>query len=540
MSVRVRVRRVQRALEARRRAPLVASVLELSDCPPWAERLDEKRVVRLIGDASAAERRRLLASWRKTPEQPPEGIIVLPARPAAASFIAQVVAGPAREVLCVGARGDRKTTSGAIATLLHADLHREAGYPLPTTWLAVTGTLAEHKQKLCRTLAAPWWGGIWSVRDEWRLAVATIGGEEVVHLMLMGLEDEGAANRVRTEAHGLWFEEPAPALVMGTTAGLSMDAWNLAQTSLRLPSHHRPAFITENYPDALDWTWQRFAVKRHPGTALVRIPPGESASEEDRALWREALQDRPDLLKRLLDGEPGVIAEGPQVAQGYRSDLHLARERLRPSPNVPLLVGMDGGLTPSATLAQYVGGGLRVLAALAVERGGTRQLCEDYIRPWLASNAPWALGYSGALRHYVDPSLDVPDQSNIEASPTRVIRAVLPGELVLGPKEWPARRDPLLALLGKLDRMTGRPALQLDPEDAVLLDRALSGQWHYGLVRGQVSREMPVKNHPWSDLADSLTYIVAGVAPEEQPLVAREIPVETSFSLGGKPFGLRF
>jgi hypothetical protein len=118
----------------------------------------------------------------------------------------------------------------------------------------------------------------------------------------------------------------------------------------------------------------------------------------------------------------------------------------------------------------------------------------------------------------------VPDQSNLEASPTRVIRQVLGAAVHLGPVAWPARRDPLLALLGKLDPLTGTAALQLDPEEATLLDRALSGRWHYPLVHGQVSREGPVKNHPWSDIADSASYIVAGVAPHRASRDARQAP----------------
>lgn len=77
------------------------------------------------------------------------------------------------------------------------------------------------------------------------------------------------------------------------------------------------------------------------------------------------------------------------MALGYLSDRHVSPKRLQPSQNAMLLVGIDGGLAPRAAIAQYLGGGagLNVLAALACPRGGTRQLCEDYIRPWLVSHA---------------------------------------------------------------------------------------------------------------------------------------------------------
>jgi len=258
----------------------------------------------------------------------------------------------------------------------------------------------------------------------------------------------------------------------------------------------------------------RYVTRKHAGTGYVRVKPGERATEDDRASWREALEGRLDLQRRLLDGQPGVIAEGPQMALGYDSSRHLSPRRLTASQNAPIFVGIDGGLTPAATLAQYLGGGaeLNVLAALCVERGGTHQLAEDYIRAWLASHAPWAIR-ARALVIHIDPSLDVPDQSNLEAHPARVIRDVLGASPRHGPIDWPSRRDPLLAMLGKVNPITGRAALQLDPEDAIPLDRSLAGRWHYPLVRGQVSREAPVKNHSWSDVADSLTYLIAGVAP---------------------------
>ncbi len=528
MSIRGRVERVIEAGEKQRRNPLVALTLELDETPEWAERLDSTRVVRLIGEESATARS-LLARWRKRPEQSPEGVIVLPAKRAASAFIVQAAVGPAREVACLGARGDRKTTSGVQAALLHAAFHEAAGHPLPTTWLVVTGTLSEHKVKLIRSLQASHWAGIWSFRDEWRLAVATIGGREIVHLMLMGLEDQNAGNRVRTEAHALWFEEPASAMVMETASGLTEDAWGLALTSLRLPSHHRPAILTENYPDEDHWTWTRFVVKKHPGTAVVRIPAGESASEEDRALWRQALEGRPDLMRRLLDGQPGVIAEGPQVAVGFRTDLHVGTGRLEPIEGVPLVLGHDAGLTPVTVIGQEVRGELRTLAALASERAGTRQHVEALVLPWLAVYAQWVLrAPSTMLLHFYDPSMDVADQSNLEQSPLRVLREVLGGTTYPGAVSWPGRRDPILTLLNRLNPLTGRPVLQLDPEGCRLLISALSGRWHYPMLQGRVSRELPAKTHPWSDLGDAFAYMVGGITP--QPVVeTKPIEVITEF-----------
>jgi hypothetical protein len=157
--------------------------------------------------------------------------------------------------------------------------------------------------------------------------------------------------------------------------------------------------------------------------------------------------------------------------------------------------------------------------------GGARHIVATYEYP----DAAGALLYQAVRYEPKDFRCRRPDgaggwdQSNLEANPVRVIRDVLGVQPRHGPIDWPSRRDPLLAMLAKNNPHTGRAALQLDPEDAIPADRALSGRWHYPLVRGQVSREAPVKNHPWSDIADSLTYLIAGVAPTRL-LTRREKP----------------
>ena len=62
------------------------------------------------------------------------------------------------------------------------------------------------------------------------------------------------------------------------------------------------------------------------------------------------------------------------------------------------------------------------------------------------------------------------------------------------------------------------------------MNAVLNGRCHYPTVNGHVSRELPVKNHPWSDLMDAFCYFVGGVTPA--PILNTEpIKVETEFDL---------
>lgn len=395
----------------------------------------------------------------------------------------------------------------------HAILHAEAGHALPVRWIGVTDTHRSHVLKTCRSLESPAWGGLWSLRDNSHLGVATLGGVEIAHLDLFGVEDQGAIDRLRMETVGVWFEEPAPSAVMVQSAGISEVAWGLALTSQRIASHCKPAIITSNYPDEDHWTWKRFVVRQHPGTAYVRIRPGERASQENRDEWYRALSDRPDMLRRLLEGQPGTIALGPQVAQGFREAAHVSAARLIAIQGPPLALGWDFGHTPACVVAQEVNGRFRGLVALHSEGCGTRQHIEGLVRPWVAQNAPWALRESGQhLQHWIDPSGAVGDQTDIDVSPRRTIEDLIGGPTMTGPVRWPERRDPMLALFNRM--VDGQAVLQLDPVGCRPLIQALASRWYYPQTSvGELRSDLPKKpNHPWEDLGDAWCYLVAGLA----------------------------
>ncbi len=426
--------------------------------------------------------------------------------PTAFHFVGDVSTGTARELACFGPRGEQKTWAAFVAMIEHAWRHHQAGFPLPTRFVGVADTFTSHRVKTVRSLTDPRWEGLWRMRQDDHLAVCTIGGTEWVHLDLFGIEDQGAMDRLRMEMHGLWFEEPAPSSVLVQSSGISEDAWMLGMTSQRLPSHTHPAILTSNYPDEDHWTWQRFVVRQHPGTACYRIPPGESASAEQRAEWARALEGRPDLLKRLLAGEPGAVALGPQVAVGFNADAHVARERLEVVQGEPLWLGWDAGHTPTTIIGQRVRGSVRIYAGLTTAKAGTRQHVEQTVYPWLDLHAPWVLDRRGSrlLFHRYDPSMDTGEQDDIDQSPLQRIRDTLGGSFRPGATTWPGRRDPMLAVFNMA--LAGLPLLQIAPgPDTELLRKALGGRWYYRQTpTGEIMKDLPHKpNHPWEDWGDA-------------------------------------
>jgi hypothetical protein len=473
--------------------------------------------------------------------------------PTIKAFIRAVAKGLAPEVCVFGTRGDGKTMGAFGAMLAHAAEHQKAGYPLPTVWMGVADTFASHKIKTVPSLEDPMWKGCWRIHDSGHTAVAMVNGVEVVRLLLFGIEDQGAMDRVRMEVHGVWFEEPAPAAVLVQSSGVDLTAWSVALTSRRkgtqrladgttVPgSHCYPALITENYPDEDHWTWQRFLPQpgvsgTHPDdTARMwfRVPPGERASATQRAEWAHALKDRPDVLRRLLEGMPGTIQMGAQVAQGFREDLHVSKDRLQPMQGEPFVFGQDFGHTPATIIGQVWRGQCRVLAALPCEHGGIKQHLDNTVIPWLQTKAPWVLrGSKQYVRGCYDVAGETGEQTDIEVDPVGMLEKKLGGLWYPGPIEWESRKGCLLQGIHR-HAAPGVLSLVIDPIDGLPLIRALSGRWYYPQDRlGKVSRDFPKKpNHPWEDLGDSFIYWLWALLSEAQP--PGDVKVESDFVIGG-------
>jgi hypothetical protein len=373
------------------------------------------------------------------------------------------------------------------------------------------------------------WFGLWSLRDDKKEAVLTLAGVELVIGVFVGTQDPASKERLRAECHVLAAEELVPSL--REFGGIEERDYELGLTSMRLPTRRHVGLSTTNPGDEESWSFKRWLEGGgRPGCVRCPIPATDRLTADEIAALRAAFRDSPDLEKRLALGEWAALVIGEAVAVGFRSELHVSATPLHPILNIPLVMGHDAGLTPVTIIGQEIHGEVRIFTSLVSVRAGTRQHLENEVMPWLAIHAPWAMRNPSMMIHHYDSAMDSPDQSNIESSPINVLREILGGSTYPGAISWPGRRDPLLSLLARLNPMMGRPRLQLDADGCRLLISALNGRWHYATVNGRVSRELPVKDHPASDLGDAFSYLVGGIAPS--PVVdTGPIQVETQFNL---------
>jgi len=435
-----------------------------------------------------------------TQEVVPKDIPVLSFKRTVSLAIQAITEPKAREILVVGARGDGKTIGAFGAMLRHAQIHAEQGFPLPTRWMSVRDYHERHRTTTVRSLKNELWHGVWQVTKDDHLATARIGGKVLCEVDLFGIEDKEAMERLKMECHGVHFEEAAPSAVLVDSSGISEAAWIMALTSQRKPTYCHPAIITENYPDEDHWTWQRFVVKQHPGTAYFRIPPGEMASAAQRAEWARATEGRPDLYDRLVAGKPGGLLLGQPVTPEYEEGVHYQRN-LPPLPGGDVWIGADFWHHPAVAVALPTSlGQFQFRLARRLDNADIGALCEEILLPWMSANIPLArrIYFTG------DPTGETGDQSDRSKSAMRRMQGFLPQAQWIRVSNDPDEREAALKVHLRRKLSTGGPAIALCGPETWELHKALSGGWHKS-KSGLVVKSGPEGAH--SHVADAAAYV---------------------------------
>ncbi|MEE8537737.1 MAG: hypothetical protein V3S71_06975, partial [Acidobacteriota bacterium] len=493
-------------------------VLDLPTMRPWCDgQLDDGRVVSMVGQRLLGETkmaREAVASVMDTLRtgELPAGCRVITYRPKASEAFAQIVDGDGDHILIDGPRASGKTIIQPGALMSLAELHLRAGFPLPLKVLWLHDTLSAASEKTGASLSEHMWGGCWSLEDDSRKAVFTLGGVRMIEARFVGCLDGSASELLRAAAHVILCEELVR--TQDDAGGISEQDYEIATSSMigRLPTRRHVAVSTTNPGSPRTWVFRRWlehgGLPRH---VRCQVPGADRLTPEEVEKLRVTYSASPELQKRLAEGEWVALILGKAVAEGFTSDLHVATQRLHPIAGEPLFLGVDFGLTPAVCIGQPIQGFLRIYASLPCARGGIKQHFEQTVIPWIARWAGWALrdGVSYVRAGY-DPAGETAEETDSERNPLALAEALLPGIWTPGPVRWPARNNILMAALNR-HVGPGQPALQLDPEDCAPLIEALHGGWHYGTNHdGEILRDLPKKpNHPAEDLGDSFVYLLS-------------------------------
>lgn len=138
-----------------------------------------------------------------------------------------------------------------------------------------------------------------------------------------------------------------------------------------------------NAPDVLSYLFRDFYETPKEGHILHRQPSGLSPDAENiEAMGRGYYENsammnshRPWWIKRMIHAQPGFTRANDPVYPAWDDDRSMSPTTLLPYKALPIIVGIDGGLTPAAVYTQETSEGqARVLAEIALERGGAYEL----------------------------------------------------------------------------------------------------------------------------------------------------------------------
>jgi hypothetical protein len=259
-----------------------------------------------------------------------------------------------------------------------------------------------------------------------------------------------------------------------------------------------------NPPD-LDTYWEKF-ISDPPENAGVYIQPSGLSPDAD---WVKYLPQ--DYYDNLAEGKSedwcdvyihakfGKTLSGRPVFPSFRTDFHIAKEPLRyiRSHEKPLIIGVDFGLSPAATVNQIdMHGRLLTFSSLVSEGMGITRFIQEKLKPLLAEKFP---GHPVAI--IGDPAGSQRAQTD-ERSCFDILRTE-------GFRVMSARTNSIQARVSAVEKLLSRQveggaAWLIDP-GALELIRALRGGYRYKLKKSGEMEDSPEKNHH-SHVADAMQY----------------------------------
>ena len=310
---------------------VVAIHAEVDVVPRFADGVDvDGRAVQLIGahqlrafPAGGDYVQAVLAGLARGEQIP--GVHSIRVAPAASAAYVDVVDGEALELLLWGSRNSGKTIAAAIALLGLSEAHIREGYPAPLRVLWLHASLVDAAMKTGASLEEPHvWGGLWQLQSDRHVAVARVGGHEVVYCDFVGVQDVTTVERVRSSAHAIVGEELLATL--DAQGGIPERAYEIAITSMeRLPGRRRVAFSTTNPGSRESWPFTRFLADGHdPRRIAKHIPSRDRLTEQQIEEQGRPFRDSPDLRARLIEEQWIDLRLGPEVAVGYAPSKHVA------------------------------------------------------------------------------------------------------------------------------------------------------------------------------------------------------------------------
>ncbi len=259
-----------------------------------------------------------------------------------------------------------------------------------------------------------------------------------------------------------------------------------------------------NPPD-MDTFWETLLTEPPSNVAVFFQPSGMSPEADWLQFLPASYYDDlaegkgQDWVDVYIHAKFGKSLSGKPVFGSFSQETHVASGQVNVLSS-PLIIGVDAGLTPTATIAQVdYQGRLIVHDAISGESMGALRFVREMLKPLLANK------FAGK------PSVIIIDPAAFQRAQTdeRTVADIFKAE---GFNVKPAKTNTVTARLAAVESyltrtIDGKSAILFDKDGCASLIMALRSKYRYKINAKGDKDESPEKSHPWSDYADSLQYI---------------------------------
>jgi len=267
--------------------------------------------------------------------------------------------------------------------------------------------------------------------------------------------------------------------------------------------------LDTNPPDTDHWMYRVFEEQRPAGHKIWHQPSGVSHSAENIAHLPPGYYDR---LKEGKDqawvdvyvhGKYGFVRDGKPIYPEYEDSVHCAAEPIQVVRSLPLIIGLDFGLTPAAAICQDVSGQWRTLDELVTEDMGALRFGQQL---GMLLRGP---KYQGMETHmWGDPTGDNRAQTD-ETTPFQILEGIGLSAMPAPSNDPVLRREAIANRMSRLDR--GRPAFLISPT-CKILRKGLMGGYKYRRLKvsgDEKYHDVPDKNM-YSHVCEAQQYAALG------------------------------
>jgi len=349
-----------------------------------------------------------------------------------------------------------------------------------------------------------------------------IHGKYRIDVDLFGIDDLASLSKLQGPEYALiWLEEPAP-MADKVNAGLSEEVFNAALVRCARQKGTKSRLqISMNPADEDHWTYKRLieAPAVDIDNPLITkqvwyIPAGENSnvSETSRQAVKSAYKDDLASYTRYVLGQFAPVYRGKKVTPEYNPLIHLAPQELMPVRGLVSFRAWDSWTNPACIMGQITTTGRLVfLNVLTLEGSDVRTLAETQVLPMM--NSPRWKDKPRAWRELGDCTMKNPDQSNIATSAARAIEDIFGTIFEGGPTRWEIMKLGFKRALNM--NIQGKPAVVIDPVNCRVLNKGLSGAWHYKTDNSgnMTSKGIPEKteiSHPLDCWANACNVLMPG------------------------------